>query len=119
MGPRGAGRNKGCARRTEKETRGGKDGLSPARKGKVEGDDQTLGGLTRRTELRNRRYEYDSEYHLAPTGPWPDVPKSEWGSATPQQGKARRPSYAAISLETPSFGDEGGPVGYRGGESWA
>ena len=46
-----------------------KDGL-PKRGGEeVEGGGQTLNGFYRKTGLRNRRYQCNGEYHLAPRCP--------------------------------------------------
>ena len=95
--------------------RKGNDGSSNASKDEVKGGGQTLSGFNRRAGLRNRCHECDSECHPASECPWTDVPKSEVGAASTEQGKARKPFYSAISTGAPSFGGEGGPFGERGG----
>ena len=79
----------------------GKEGLSNAIKGDAKGGGQTSNAFNHRTGLRNRSHKCDSGYHLAPTCSWRDAPESEVGSATPERGRARKPSYSAISAETP------------------
>ena len=78
-----------------------KEGLSNASTYKVKGDGPTLKGFNRHTGVRNRRHMCDSEYHLVPNFPWQGAPKSDFASASPGRGKARKPSYSAILMETP------------------
>ena len=63
---------------------------------------KTLGGLNRRISIRNRRYKCKSEHHLAQKRPWPEVPRSEIGSALSGGGEVRRPSYPAFSMVAPA-----------------
>ena len=57
---------------------------------------------------RLRRYNCDSEYHLARKFPLGHVPKSALGSAPPGQGKDRKPPYSATPMETPVSVKEAG-----------
>lgn len=77
------------------------DGTSPKSSDKVKGDGETLGGFNRRTGLRNRRYNCDTGYHLAPKCARRDVLRSEIGPAHPGNTRAHRPTYSAISMEAP------------------
>ena len=83
-----------------------KDGLGKGRgsktsQGEEKGDNQTLNGLSRRTGLSSRRHKCDRGFHLEPKCPWRDVPESESGLASPDQGKARNPTSPTISTGTP------------------
>ena len=68
---------------------------------KVWGDGQTLNGFNRRTGFRDRWYRCDSEYRLAPKCPWRDTPREDRSPPFQERGKARKPSYSTISMETP------------------
>ena len=68
----------------------------------MKGDGQTLNGFHRTTGLRNRCNKCDSKYHLAPKCPWREVPRSEIGTSSSVNGKARSPSYFAIFMKTPT-----------------
>ena len=69
----------------------------------VKGGCQAFDGLNRRTGLRNRRYKWDSEYHVAPKCPWREVPRSEFGLVIPEHGKAHEQPYSATSTGSPVF----------------
>ena len=90
-------------RKSKKQGAGQKrgDGTPKVSGGKLKGGGRTSNGFNRRTGPRNRRYKCDSEYHLAPTCPWRDVLRSELSPAPQGRGKARKPSFSTISMETP------------------
>ena len=71
-------------------------------KDKVRGDGQELNGHNRRNGVRDRCHECVSEYHLAPRGPFREVPRSEPVPGSPGTRKVHRLSYSAISMETPA-----------------
>ena len=78
-----------------------RDGRPKRSSDSEKGDGEALNGLNRRTGVRNRRDKCDSENHTAPKCPKRDAHRSEIGSASSENSKARRPPYSTISMGSP------------------
>ena len=78
-----------------------RDGRPKRSSDSEKGDGEALNGFNRRTGVRNRRDKCDSENHTAPKCPKRDAHRSEIGSASSENSKARRPPYSTISMGSP------------------
>ena len=79
-----------------------KEGRPSKRAGdKAKGSGHALNGFNPNTGLRDRRYRWDSEYHLALRCPWRRTLRGGGSSFPPERARAQRPSYSSISIKTP------------------